>query len=65
MIICKAQSVLFLLVYISFVWVCFECDFELGVDFKVKVMEVAGPDGRAKRVKVTIWDTGHLTIGNI
>ena len=28
-----------------------------GVDFKVKVMEVAGPDGRPKRVKVTIWDT--------
>jgi hypothetical protein len=30
-----------------------------GVDFKVKVMEAAGPDGRPKRVKVTIWDTGH------
>ena len=29
----------------------------LGVDFKVKVMEAAGPEGRAKRVKVTIWDT--------
>ena len=29
----------------------------LGVDFKVKVMEVAGPDGRSKKVKVTIWDT--------
>jgi hypothetical protein len=29
-----------------------------GVDFKVKVMDVAGPDGRSKRVKVTIWDTG-------
>jgi hypothetical protein len=29
-----------------------------GVDFKVKVMDVAGPDGRPKRVKVTIWDTG-------
>ena len=29
----------------------------IGVDFKVKVMEVAGPDGRSKRVKVTIWDT--------
>jgi GTPase SAR1 family protein len=28
-----------------------------GVDFKVKVMDVAGPDGRPKRVKVTIWDT--------
>ncbi|RYG93846.1 hypothetical protein EON65_58325, partial [archaeon] len=30
----------------------------LGVDFKVKVMDAAGPDGRPKRVKVTIWDTG-------
>jgi hypothetical protein len=30
----------------------------VGVDFKVKVMEAAGPDGRPKRVKVTIWDTG-------
>ncbi len=30
----------------------------LGVDFKVKVMDAAGPDGRSKRVKVTIWDTG-------
>ena len=30
----------------------------IGVDFKVKVMDVAGPDGRPKRVKVTIWDTG-------
>lgn len=29
----------------------------LGVDFKVKVLEAAGPDGRPKRVKVTIWDT--------
>jgi hypothetical protein len=29
-----------------------------GVDFKVKVMDVAGPDGKPKRVKVTIWDTG-------
>lgn len=29
----------------------------IGVDFKVKVMEAAGPEGRAKRVKVTIWDT--------
>ena len=24
----------------------------------MKVMDVAGPDGRPKRVKVTIWDTG-------
>lgn len=32
----------------------------LGVDFKVKVMDVAGPDGRPKRVKVTIWDTGFI-----
>lgn len=30
-----------------------------GVDFKVKVMDAAGPDGRPKRVKVTIWDTGE------
>ncbi len=29
-----------------------------GVDFKVKVMDAAGPDGRPKKVKVTIWDTG-------
>ena len=29
----------------------------IGVDFKVKVMDVGGPDGRPKRVKVTIWDT--------
>lgn len=34
--------------------------FCLGVDFKVKVMDVAGPDGRPKRVKVTIWDTGYI-----
>lgn len=27
------------------------------MDFKVKVMDVAGPDGRPKRVKVTVWDT--------
>jgi hypothetical protein len=33
---------------------------KLGVDFKVKVMDVAGPDGRPKRVKVTIWDTGTI-----
>jgi Ras-related protein Rab-18 len=32
----------------------------IGVDFKVKVMEVASPDGKLKRVKVTIWDTGIL-----
>lgn len=29
----------------------------IGVDFKVKVMEVAEPTGKTKRVKVTIWDT--------
>jgi len=29
----------------------------IGVDFKVKVMTVLGPDERPKRVKVTIWDT--------
>eukprot|EP01039_Chlorochromonas_danica_P006059 gene6059-6673_t len=29
----------------------------IGVDFKVKVMDATGPDGRPKRVKVTIWDT--------
>merc|ERR1711916_92179 len=28
-----------------------------GVDFKIKVMDAAGPDGRKKKVKVTIWDT--------
>ena len=32
-----------------------------GVDFKVKVMDVGGPDGRPKRVKVTIWDTGIIS----
>jgi hypothetical protein len=30
----------------------------IGVDFKIKVMDAAGPDGRKKKVKVTIWDTG-------
>lgn len=29
----------------------------IGVDFKIKVMDAAGPDGRKKKVKVTIWDT--------
>jgi Ras-related protein Rab-18 len=29
----------------------------IGVDFKVKVMDAASPDGKSKRVKVTIWDT--------
>ena len=33
----------------------------VGVDYKVKVMDAAGPDGKSKRVKVTIWDTGTLT----
>lgn len=33
-----------------------------GVDFKVKVMDATGPDGRPKRVKVTIWDTGTCHI---
>lgn len=33
------------------------CQSTIGVDFKVKLMDVAGPDGRPKRVKVTIWDT--------
>mmetsp|Transcript_38634 Transcript_38634/g.66783 ORF Transcript_38634/g.66783 Transcript_38634/m.66783 type:complete len:83 (+) Transcript_38634:87-335(+) len=41
----------------------------IGVDFKVKVMDATGPDGRPKRVKVTIWDTGmsalHLSIGTL
>lgn len=32
----------------------------IGVDFKVKVMDATGPDGRPKRVKVTIWDTGEF-----
>jgi Ras-related protein Rab-18 len=29
----------------------------IGVDFKVKAMEVADPNGRPKKVKVTVWDT--------
>ena len=29
----------------------------IGVDFKIKVMEASGPDGRKKKIKVTIWDT--------
>mmetsp|Transcript_29744 Transcript_29744/g.28447 ORF Transcript_29744/g.28447 Transcript_29744/m.28447 type:complete len:209 (+) Transcript_29744:136-762(+) len=29
----------------------------IGVDFKVKVLEATGSDGRKKRVKITIWDT--------
>jgi len=29
----------------------------IGVDFKVKVMTVLGPDDKPKRIKVTIWDT--------
>lgn len=29
----------------------------LGVDFKVKVLEATGSDGKKKRVKITIWDT--------
>jgi len=29
----------------------------IGVDFKVKVMTVMGPDDKPKRIKVTIWDT--------
>ena len=33
----------------------------IGVDFKVKIIETPGPDGRNKRIKVTIWDTGILT----
>ena len=36
----------------------------VGVDFKVKVMDAAGPDGRSKRVKVTIWDTGSENINH-
>jgi GTPase SAR1 family protein len=32
----------------------------IGVDFKIKVMDAAGPDGRKKKVKVTIWDTGMM-----
>jgi hypothetical protein len=27
-------------------------------------MEAAGPDGRPKKVKVTIWDTGNLIFVN-
>jgi small GTP-binding protein len=29
----------------------------IGVDFKVKVLEASGSDGRKKKVKITIWDT--------
>ena len=29
----------------------------IGVDFKVKVLEVTGADRQVKRVKATIWDT--------
>jgi Ras-related protein Rab-18 len=36
-----------------------------GVDFKVKVMDATGPDGRPKRVKVTIWDTGETRVSKI
>jgi len=30
----------------------------IGVDFKVKIMNVTGSDGSSKKVKITIWDTG-------
>jgi hypothetical protein len=30
----------------------------IGVDFKVKIMNVTGSDGSLKKVKITIWDTG-------
>ena len=30
----------------------------IGVDFKVKIMNVTGTDGAPKKVKITIWDTG-------
>jgi hypothetical protein len=30
----------------------------VGADFKAKVIEATGADGRLKRVKITIWDTG-------
>lgn len=29
----------------------------IGVDFKVKIIEAVGSDGRNKKIKVTIWDT--------
>jgi len=29
----------------------------IGVDFKVKIMNVTGSDGSSKKVKITIWDT--------
>jgi hypothetical protein len=32
----------------------------IGVDFKVKVMTVMGPDDKPKRIKVTIWDTAGM-----
>jgi GTPase SAR1 family protein len=37
-------------------------DLFVGADFKAKVIEANGSDGRLKRVKITIWDTGLLTI---
>ncbi len=30
----------------------------IGVDFKVKIINVTGSDGSSKKVRVTIWDTG-------
>jgi len=54
----KAQSVCALF-HSSHVILCVTTIRFLGVDFKVKVMDAAGPDGRPKRVKVTIWDTGY------
>lgn len=35
---------------------------DAGVDFKVKVLEATGSDGIAKKVKITIWDTGAVTL---
>lgn len=56
MIICRALSVT--LILDSFDILLILESIYIGVDFKVKVMDAAGPDGRTKRVKVTIWDTG-------
>jgi GTPase SAR1 family protein len=27
----------------------------IGVDFKVKMLDAMGPDGRPRRVKITVW----------
>ena len=37
----------------------------VGVDFKVKVVDAMDSNGRPKRVKVTIWDTGNAPTTSI